>query len=153
MNIGSRIEEFRKDLGINSKSKFAKMIDMSLGSYQKYEKNERKPGAEILTKLARLGADINWILTGERVMSKEIEAEFAARLKQMEAEITKLKAEMYDLGRELKEVKQQRDSLQQKILLLEEENKALTETNQALGAQISRVAEINLKYSKGKLKK
>ncbi len=53
----------------------AKLIDISYQAWQGYEQGANKPGFEVLQSLARLGFNVNWILTGEGPMYRgEIEA-------------------------------------------------------------------------------
>lgn len=65
----------------------AKLIDIAYQGWQNYEKGANKPGSEVLESLAKLGFNINWILTGEGLMSTGIKegglpADVAREIKQ-----------------------------------------------------------------------
>ncbi|MFZ1291064.1 MAG: hypothetical protein WAR79_13290 [Melioribacteraceae bacterium] len=57
------------------------------------QKNSRQPRAETLAKLANVGVDVNYLLTGN-----------SAQIKKNTEEITKLKAEIYDLREKVSEL-------------------------------------------------
>jgi hypothetical protein len=52
-----------------NKSELARALDMSPGSFTKYTRGERMPGAQILERLTRMGVNLNWFLTGEGPMT------------------------------------------------------------------------------------
>ncbi len=152
MSIGSRIKEFaKKEYG--GVGKLAVKLEISQPQLSQYISGINKPGADFLTKLAKLGADINWILTGEAYVNKELVVTILTRLEEMEAEITKLKANMYDLQRDNKQLAAEKERLIKTVETLEQENEELKELNKTLGAQYSRVAEVNHEYNKRKMKK
>ncbi len=62
VNIGENLRIFIEK-NFKNQTEFAKIISMSIQSLHKYLTNQRKPGAEILSKLAKIGCDINWLLT------------------------------------------------------------------------------------------
>lgn len=113
----------------------------NLSNYTK-EREPLEPRANFLYRLAKLDIDIHYLLTRESYVNKE-----------MESEITKLKAAMYDLQNDKEQLTAEKERLIKTIETLREENKKLEESNKMLGAQYSRVAEVNAKYSKRKLKK
>jgi len=55
-----------------NKSELARALDMEPGSFTKYTRGARRPGASVLERLTQLGVNINWFLTGEgSMMNKE----------------------------------------------------------------------------------
>jgi transcriptional regulator with XRE-family HTH domain len=63
--IGGRLEEERLRLGYSQKS-LATLTVKTSRTQIKYESGETMPDAAYLLKLARLGADVYYIITGER---------------------------------------------------------------------------------------
>lgn len=64
MKIGDRIREFGvKSFG--SVSALADKLNVSLQHLSPYLNSKNEPGSGMLSKLALLGCDINWLLTGE----------------------------------------------------------------------------------------
>ncbi len=68
MTIGSRLKSERKRLNL-SQPAIAAFIGISKQSQINYEKGERSPDANYLQTAAQLGMDINFIITGEKVLS------------------------------------------------------------------------------------
>jgi len=62
-----RLKKIRGILG-KSQRDMAKLIHISYQAWQGYEQGANKPGSEVLKSLAKLGFNINWILTGEGPM-------------------------------------------------------------------------------------
>jgi transcriptional regulator with XRE-family HTH domain len=67
MGLADRIKIVRESLGM-SQTAIAKAAESSLPSWQGYEAGKNVPGGKVLEALARLGFNINWILTGEGQM-------------------------------------------------------------------------------------
>ncbi|HEX3075144.1 MAG TPA: S24 family peptidase [Ignavibacteriales bacterium] len=67
MSIGSRLEQFRVQSGFEKKKDFAEALSMTYEQLYEYLIDKRKPGADILAKLSKLGCDINWLLTNQTV--------------------------------------------------------------------------------------
>lgn len=65
VNVGGRIREERKKFNLNQ-GDFAKLADCSRNAQAMYERDESAPGAGYLVRLAELGADVLYILTGNR---------------------------------------------------------------------------------------
>lgn len=63
--FGSRLREQRTSLKL-SQAAFAKIGGVQKLAQIKYEKGERTPGAEYLTRIAAAGIDVPYVLTGER---------------------------------------------------------------------------------------
>ena len=63
--ISSRLIESRKTLGLSQQA-LADRVGIALRSQQNYEKGDRSPDADYLSALAAAGADILYILTGQR---------------------------------------------------------------------------------------
>lgn len=64
-NIGSRLREERKRLGINQ-GKMGEVGGVGLFSQSNYETEKRKPDASYLSAVAEAGIDILYVLTGKR---------------------------------------------------------------------------------------
>lgn len=65
LGIGGRLREERKRLGMNQ-TEFAGVIGIHLNTQSRYEKGERDPDTAYLSAVSMAGADIAYILTGER---------------------------------------------------------------------------------------
>lgn len=65
-DLGDRIQATRIRLNF-TQSKLAEKVDSSAAAIGQYEKGAKIPGGKVLAGLARLGFDVNWLLTGERV--------------------------------------------------------------------------------------
>jgi transcriptional regulator with XRE-family HTH domain len=61
--IGERLREERKRLKM-TQADFAQRGEIGLSSLKLYEGNEGEPGALFLASIARLGADVQYIVTG-----------------------------------------------------------------------------------------
>ena len=48
-----------------NKSELARSMGMEPGSFTKYTRGDRRPGARVLERLTRLGVNVNWFLTGD----------------------------------------------------------------------------------------
>lgn len=64
-DISARFKEERKRLGL-SQEDAAKALGVSTGSLGTYERNKVTPPVLVLLPLYKLGADIQYIVTGER---------------------------------------------------------------------------------------
>lgn len=60
---GARLSRVRTDL-FASQREMANALDMSPQVLSHWERGRRLPSTEALAKLARLGVDIGWVLTG-----------------------------------------------------------------------------------------
>ena len=120
MIIGKRLEIFRESIGIKTAKAFGEMIDMKPGSYQKYISDVSVPGGNILIKLAELGADINYILTGEGYVDKGIERVFEERFKKLESRITELESENYRYIKHIEKLEGEKEVLLSQVSTLNE---------------------------------
>lgn len=71
--IGDRLREERECLGL-SQDALARQCGVAPRSQRNYEAGDRLPDAEYLANLLRLGADVNYVLSGTRdreALSKE----------------------------------------------------------------------------------
>lgn len=66
MSIGQRLKEEREKLGL-SQIGMAEKASVSRATQQNYEYDLRSPDAEYLAKVAALGVDVQYVVTGERV--------------------------------------------------------------------------------------
>ncbi len=73
MSIGDRIKEERERLGFKQDD-FAEKGGVSRRSQVMYEQNKTDASAGYFTKIAELGADVNYILTGVRVATGKLVA-------------------------------------------------------------------------------
>ena len=63
MNLGERLKQVRDSLGYTQKE-IAKAINTNPQTWQVYESGKSVPGGNVLEALARMGFNVNWILTG-----------------------------------------------------------------------------------------
>src|SRR6266568_9453234 len=63
MDIATRFKVVRESLG-HSQRDMAKALNSSLGALQSYESGKSVPGGNVLEALARMGFNVNWLLTG-----------------------------------------------------------------------------------------
>jgi len=62
---GERFRRVAELLFDDNKSELARSLGMKPGSFTKYLRGKRRPGAKILKRLTRMGVNINWFLTGD----------------------------------------------------------------------------------------
>lgn len=71
MSISLRIKELRNKKNLNQ-SDFANLLGVSQAAISHYEKNERIPNSDLLSKMAdKLNVNLHWLLLGEGPMFKE----------------------------------------------------------------------------------
>lgn len=70
MNLADRLKQVREQLGFTQKE-MAKAISTNPQTWQVYEAGKSVPGGNVLEALARMGFNVNWILTGEGVMHRD----------------------------------------------------------------------------------
>lgn len=63
MDTAARIKAIRESLG-HSQRDMARALDCSLGALQSYEAGKSMPGGNVLEAYARMGFNVNWLLTG-----------------------------------------------------------------------------------------
>lgn len=85
MNISDRIEKISIVLFGGNKAAMAKALEMSPQMLSNYIKRQITPGGEILARLAGLGVNVNWFLTGE--------GEMMVKIDNPGEEVTRLRAE------------------------------------------------------------
>ena len=66
-SLGARLREARKALGKNQ-DQMAAACGVSREMWGKYERGAAVPGGEVLAALSNAGADVRYILTGDRDM-------------------------------------------------------------------------------------
>lgn len=64
MSVGERLKRFRESRGL-SQSDFADAIDTAFRTYQDYERDKFSPKLGVLERVAALGCDLNWLVTGQ----------------------------------------------------------------------------------------
>jgi transcriptional regulator with XRE-family HTH domain len=69
MSLAERLKQVRESLGYTQKE-MAKAVSVILQTWQVYEAGKSVPGGNVLESLARLGFNVNWILTGEGEMKR-----------------------------------------------------------------------------------
>lgn len=118
MGISTRIKEFIDKEFDGNDSALAKELKMSPQNLYHYTKGNNVPGGILLTKLAELGCNINWLLLGEEGVSKvrERSAEYSTELSGIKQELAQLKEEMqsvkamnYDLIIKCQKLEKERD--------------------------------------------
>ncbi|OGU18147.1 MAG: hypothetical protein A2076_06030 [Geobacteraceae bacterium GWC2_53_11] len=67
MNLGERLKTARESLGLSQKA-IAESIDTNPQTWRIYEAGKSVPGGNVLEALARMGFNVNWLLTGEGPM-------------------------------------------------------------------------------------
>lgn len=94
--IGLRIKEF-VEKNFSSTAELARIFGKSRSYFRPYFKGTSLPGAEILSKLAELGCDINWLLTGKEPAASQVKepsfpynSDVDERFKKLEERIKKL---------------------------------------------------------------
>jgi len=66
--LNERLKELRQ-IGNLSQEEMAKILEITLQTYNRYEKGHRIPDAEILNRLVQsFGVNLNWLITGEGEM-------------------------------------------------------------------------------------
>lgn len=70
MTIAERLKSSRAALGLKQED-IAALTGIPIDTLRKYEGGTRLPGAEALEKLAKVGVDLNWLVTGVRYTSDE----------------------------------------------------------------------------------
>ena len=66
MTIGTRLREVRQALNM-SQTEFGAAGGVLKNAQSSYETNKRSPDANYLAKIALLGADVNYIITGTKL--------------------------------------------------------------------------------------
>lgn len=81
-SIGDRLREEREQLGFNQTA-FGAIGGVQKQAQLKYEKGERFPGADYLAAVAKVGADVQYIVTGIRCPDalSDDESELVARFR------------------------------------------------------------------------
>ena len=69
MSFGVRLKEERKRLAM-TQEQLANLGDLSVQSYRKYESEKLLPNAKYLGLIARVGVDIQYLLTGHRSVNQ-----------------------------------------------------------------------------------
>lgn len=72
MSLADRLKQVRDKLGYTQKE-IAEAINTNPQTWRVYESGKSVPGGNVFEALARLGFDVNWILTGEGEMRKKSE--------------------------------------------------------------------------------
>jgi len=136
LSIGERLEIFRESIGVKTRKEFASLIDMKPASYQTYYNDVSVPGGKILIRLAKLGADINHILTGEGAVDREAEARINAKFEKLDNVIKDLKVELFDLRNESVKKDEQIEYLKKEKDFLKKEKEVLLSQVPALNKTV-----------------
>jgi transcriptional regulator with XRE-family HTH domain len=75
MSIDDRLRAERERLG-HSQDQWASVTGIHRNTQVKYEKGEGSPNVEYLAAIANIGADINFITTGEKSIYRESSPDF-----------------------------------------------------------------------------
>mgnify|MGYP003624183146 CR=1 FL=1 len=80
-DIGSRLRDERVRLGL-SQTEFGELGGVRKNTQSKYESNERSPDALYLANVAKIGVDVQYVLTGEPRAESDVQmAELLAKWK------------------------------------------------------------------------
>lgn len=71
MGIGTRLREERLLLGM-SQSEFGQAGGVAKNAQSHYESDKRSPDADYLAKIATLGVDVRYVITGKRYNQQEL---------------------------------------------------------------------------------
>jgi transcriptional regulator with XRE-family HTH domain len=82
VSLGERLREERNRIGL-SQVKLADLCGLSREMIGKYETGRNVPGGEVLFLLAKAGADIGYILTGQRTAKENLSYRDLALLNNM----------------------------------------------------------------------
>ena len=63
LSVCKRLKIYRNSLGLNQ-AKFAAKIGKAQSYYSNVEQGKLRPSSEILLSIAKLGCDMNWLLSG-----------------------------------------------------------------------------------------
>lgn len=74
MQISDRLRQERDRLGL-TQSEIAKLCGVAFRTYCDYEAGKTEPKASFLNKIDKLGADVMYILTGDRTLKGDITSE------------------------------------------------------------------------------
>ena len=77
MTVGERIEQFAKAC-FGTAREFGEAIGMSSQQVSNYANNRTRPNADVMERFARVGMNLNWLLTGEGPMRAPTEDPGAA---------------------------------------------------------------------------
>lgn len=69
MAISNRIKQARRHLNLSQRD-FAEKIGVDQGRVSQWETERSQPSSSALSEIARLGININWLLTGEGEMMR-----------------------------------------------------------------------------------
>lgn len=94
MELTIRLKEIRDSFEYSQRN-MSKSVGVSVGTWQAYEAGTSIPGGKVLEAIAKLGFNVNWLLTGEGPMY--FPAEERKRLLHKEL-IEKLKKSLLDMG-------------------------------------------------------
>jgi len=78
--ISERLKSERENLGLSQQA-LADLLGISLRSQQNYEKGDRNPDSVYLAAIAAAGADVLYILTGQRSQPAPPAAELPPRVR------------------------------------------------------------------------
>lgn len=136
LEIGKRIKFFGEN-NFSSVAELSRKLGMkNRQSLNPYLQGESFPGGELLSKLAELSCDINWLLIGDDNQINLVRensgnymttAEIQKSNEDLKEENKQLKAEIYDLQRERSGLTKKITDLVRENELIQEELKKLSE--------------------------
>ncbi|MBM4170691.1 MAG: helix-turn-helix transcriptional regulator [Ignavibacteria bacterium] len=89
LGIGERLRLFAKRK-YGTLKKLAEEMTISPQQLQQYISGKREPGSKILTRLLRLGCDINWLLGGKEALE-------SYKIYKLESELRKLQSSFHQI--------------------------------------------------------
>ncbi|WFQ80019.1 helix-turn-helix transcriptional regulator [Xenorhabdus sp. SF857] len=97
MQICDRLRTEREKLGL-TQSEVAKMCGVAFRTYCDYEAGKTEPKASFFSKFSEIGADVMFILTGQRIIQGEISMEEQALIEHYRAMSDESRANMRAVG-------------------------------------------------------
>jgi len=71
MTLSDRLKQVRESIPGRTQKEMAKECSISVQMWQAYEAGKSVPGGNVLEALARMGFNVNWILTGVGVIHRD----------------------------------------------------------------------------------
>lgn len=66
--LGQRLRDIRARFGDPERVDFASRLGISMGSLANYERGDRVPDSDVLAGYARIGVNLNWLVSGDGSM-------------------------------------------------------------------------------------
>ncbi|MFA7360813.1 MAG: hypothetical protein WC139_07225 [Candidatus Kapaibacterium sp.] len=143
MSISTRIKEFIDKKYLGNNSALARDLHMKPQALQVYLLGSSIPGGILLTKLAELGCDINYLLLGKDGVSKVREQSV-----EYKAELAGIHSEIEELKKVVQELQAHNYILMVNNEKLEKENTELMKSEALLRGEVLQLNSVNDKLEK-----